>query len=541
MRMSLLSSSLPAATPSPSARPDPLLAPNEPAQSGGRILPTLMLAAIYALPIVVALRPVGVPVLDPDIWWHLRVGQWVSEHHTVPVTDPFSSYGADKPWIAYSWLYELLVYRLYEGFGLVGIVAYRVVMSLAVVAALHRLIRRREPQFLLAMCLTITAAFAVAPLFSERPWLFTILFSTLTLDVLLDLRAGRTTRGIWLLPIIFALWANLHIQFVYGLLLLGLACLAPWMDALLARFPRTPNPSPQRGEGRGVEGEGRILLLTAVCFAATLVNPYHVGLYGVVREYATQSGAFRCVNELRAMEFRETPDWVVLLLGAAAVFTLGRRRRLSSFEVLLLASTGILAFHARRDIWLLVLGALAILVNRKHKSITVDLIPSAFSRLYPCAGPAVLLTALIAFLIWQRDLNESSLRRKAAGVFPVEAAAVIRERGYAGPLFNDFNWGGFLIWSLPQLPVVLDGRTNLHGDERILRIGNTWAAGPGWRDDPDLASAGVVVADAQSPLGCVLVLDDRFELVYEDAIALVFVSNKRPRSGRHHREDTGTP
>jgi hypothetical protein len=547
MRMSLSSSCVHVATPSPPTPPEVPVASNEPAQAGGGILPTLMLAAVYALPIVVALRPVGVPVLDPDIWWHLRVGQWVSEHHTVPVTDPLSINGADKPWLAYSWLYEVLVYRLYETFGLAGIVAYRVVMSLAVVAALHWLVRRREPRFLVATGLTMTAAFAVAPLFSERPWLFTILFSTLTLDVLLDLRAGRTTRGVWLLPIIFALWANLHIQFVYGLLLLGLACLAPWMDALLARFPLTPNPSPPGGgegsnntplspaRGRGVGGEGRILLLTAVCFAATLVNPYHVGLYGVVREYATQSGAFRCVNELRAMEFRETPDWVVLLLGAGAVFTLGRRRRLSSFEMLLLASTGILAFHARRDIWLLVLAALAILVNRKHESIKKDLIPSAFSNLYPCAGAAVLLTALIALLIWQRDLNESSLQRKAAGVFPVQAAAVIRERGYAGPLFNDFNWGGFLIWSLPQLPVVLDGRTNLHGDERILRIGNTWAAGPGWRDDPDLASAGVVVADAQSPLGCVLVLDDRFELVYEDATARVFVSTKLPRSGSHHR------
>jgi hypothetical protein len=63
----------------------------------------------------------------------------------------------------------------------------------------------------------------------------------------------------------------------------------------------------------------------------------------------------------------------------------------------------------------------------------------------------------------------------------------------------------------------------LHGDERILRLGNTWAAGPGWRDDPDLARAGVVLADAQSPLAAVLVLDDRFQLVYADPVACVFI------------------
>jgi hypothetical protein len=95
-------------------------------------------------------------------------------------------------------------------------------------------------------------------------------------------------------------------------------------------------------------------------------------------------------------------------------------------------------------------------------------------------------------------------------------------------LYNDFNWGGFLIWSLPQLPVVVDGRTNLHGDERILRIGNTWAAGPGWQDDPDLARAGIIVAEAHTPLGGVLAFDERFRLVYEDAVARIFIRRRPP-------------
>lgn len=474
--------------------------------SPSRWLPVFLLAAIYAIPIVVALRPIAHPIIDPDIWWHLRVGQWVCEHRAVPMTDPCSAYGADKSWIAYSWFYEVLVYRLYETFGLAGIVAYRVAMSLAVVAALHRLIRRREPRFLVATGLTAAAALTLAPLFSERPWLFTILFTTLTLDVLLDLRDGRVTIGAWLLPIVYALWANVHIQFVYGLLLLGLACitLSCWRCGLAKRC-----------------------LLAALCLLATLANPYHVQLYRVVMEYATQSGAFHCVNELRALEFREAPDWVGLFLGAAAVFSLGRRQRLSSFEVLLLVSAGIFAFRSRRDLWWLVLASTAILASRERPR-PEESSGSLRSRLVTMSAATLLLVGLIGLLAWKRDLSEENMRRKVAAVFPVEAAAVVAERGYPGPLFNDFNWGGFLIWSLPQLPVVLDGRTNLHGDERILRIGNTWAAGPSWRDDPDLESAGVILADAQSPLGCVLGLDQRFELVHEDTVARVFV-RKRPR------------
>src|SRR5579883_293499 len=502
------------------------------APTSSRWLFVFMLTAIYAVPIVVALRPVAVPVVDPDIWWHLRVGQWVCEHRAVPVTDPFSRYGADKPWIAYSWLYEVLVYRLYEMFGLAGIVVYRVAMSLAVVAALHRLIRRREPRFLVAAGLTGVSALALTPLFSERPWLFTIFFTALTLDVLFDLHEGKVTLATWLLPIVYVLWANLHIQFVYGLFLLGLACIPfpCWRCRLVKRCT-----------------------LAGLCLLATLANPYHVQLYRVIVEYATQPGPFHCINELRALEFRETPDWVGLFLGAAAVFALGRRQRLSIFEVLVLASAGIFAFRSRRDLWWLVLASAAILASRERKG-SDEAVPQRLrARLIDIGAITLLLAGLVGSVAWKRDLSEENLRRKVASVFPVEATAVVADLDYPGPLFNDFNWGGFLIWSLPQRPVVLDGRTNLHGDERILRIGNTWAAGPGWRDDPDLESAGVVLADVQSPLGCVLGLDERFQLVYEDAIVRVFV-RKRPEArascptirgqssrAAHHRNETGTP
>ncbi|HTU91349.1 MAG TPA: hypothetical protein VMF69_14810 [Gemmataceae bacterium] len=465
-------------------------------------MPALMLAAIYAIPIVMALRPVD----DFDIWWHLSAGKWVCAHRAVPVTDPLSRWGADKPWIAYSWLFEVLVYRLYEAFGLAGIVAYRVAMSLAVVAALHRLVRRREPRFLVATFLTALAALALVPLLTERPWLFTILFSTLTLDVVLDLRDGRGGPGIWLLPLVYALWANLHIQFIYGLFLLGLACLPfpGWRCGLTKRWT-----------------------LAGLCLLATLANPYHVRLCGLIVELATQAGPLGYITEMHALAFRQALDWMVLLLGAAAVFVLGRRRRLSSFEVLLLASTGFFAFRSQRDLWFLVLAAVAILCVSE-----TDIPRSPVDR-RGWAAAAVLLAGLIGLLCWQRDLSEENLRRKVADVFPVEVAAVLAERGYPGPLFNDYDWGGFLAWTLPHLPVVLDGRANLHGDERILRLRNTWAAGPGWRDDPDLESAGVVLANASSPLSCVLVLDERFQLVHEDPLARVFV-RKRPGSQPSH-------
>ncbi len=487
--------------------------------SSGPALRFALTFAIYAIPLLVALRPVGTPVYDPDVWWHLRVGQWVVEHRAVPTTDPFSEHGKDRAWIAYSWLYEVLLYELYGAFGLSGVVLYRALLSLAITAAVHRLILRRGPPDVLGAGLTAACLLPIAMLFGERPWLFTILFGTWTLHAVLDLREGRRSPRPWLLPLVFATWANVHIQFVYGLALLLLACVAPVIDHFRkAGVESTATPLGSRRWWCTV-------LLSLTCLAATSINAYHWNLYRVVAEYASQPAAFRFVNELKAPEFREVCDWMALGLTLAATYALGYRQRASSFELLLLAGTAVLWLHARRDIWLpavaagsvLSAGPLAVAAGTPVRRWTL--------RARAALGGTLALLAVGLCIV--RDLSPSRLELAAASVFPVDAARHVAERGYTGPLYNDFNWGGYFIWSLRNLPVAIDGRTNLQGDDRLVRFGAVWAGGPSWHDDPDLAAAGLVIADPQTPLSSLLARDERFDLVYEDAVARVFVARRQ--------------
>jgi hypothetical protein len=82
-----------------------------------------------------------------------------------------------------------------------------------------------------------------------------------------------------------------------------------------------------------------------------------------------------------------------------------------------------------------------------------------------------------------------------------------------------------LIWSLPRLLVSMDGRTNLHGDQRIERSFNTWSGLRGWESDPELMKARLVIGDVNHALTAIMRTDPRFKLVYEDAIATVFVAS----------------
>jgi hypothetical protein len=401
--------------------------------------------------------------------------------------------------------------------GLPGILLFRVALVFAVAVAIHRLVAKREPRFIFATGLVGLALLPVGYLMSERPWLFTILFFTLTLDAILDLQAGRSRRAIWLLPAYFVLWANLHIQFIHGLFVLALACAAPLVDQHFGFG------EPGEHAGRvGSRSWWQLVWLTIACALATLCNPYGLRLYGVVFDYATQTGAYDLVEEHLAMDFRAAWNWALLSLSFGAAFALGRRRRISSFAVLLLASAAYFSFHSRRDLWFMVLTALALLTTGDRPRISL---PDRF-LLTPRRVLALGLGIILMFVAigWSQGISRARLEQAVEEKFPARAAAYVEKQAYVGPLYNSFDWGGYLIWRLPALPVSIDGRTNLHGVERIVRSYRTWAGEPGWETDPELTVARVVIGKSSSRLVHLLRKGPRFRLVYDDQLAVVLVA-----------------
>jgi hypothetical protein len=106
----------------------------------------------------------------------------------------------------------------------------------------------------------------------------------------------------------------------------------------------------------------------------------------------------------------------------------------------------------------------------------------------------------------------------------------VKGKGLSGPVYDDYSWGGYLIWN-PGLPVVIDGRQNVYGDERINRNIATWSGVPHWASDPDLKTAGVVIGPVNAPLTQLLRLSPAFDLAYEDHVAAVFVPRVNGETG----------
>jgi hypothetical protein len=470
---------------------------------------------LYSVPLPATLGP----VLDPDIWWHLRTGEWIIDHAAVPRVDPFSSFGMGKPWVAYSWLFEVIVYGLHETFGLVGIVLYTTVLSLLIAVALHRLVRRFTVPFGGEILLTAAGLAAMMPLFTPRPWLFTILFFIVELDLILTARRSGSARPLWLLPPLFVVWANIHIQFAYGLFLLGLAVAEPLLAKILPQALRSHSATPIPA--------APLLRVLAVCILATLVTPYHLHLYSTLNGLMQQTGQFRDIQEMQPLPFRDLASWTVLLTALTAAFSLGWQRNVQPFPLLAVIAGAFLSFRALRDVWFLAAVGLPIIATCWSNTDRGRCFPLTRRRVALVAAAVVVVLGVLS---WRQDISSASLELVAAEHYPTTAVAVVEAHGYQGPLYNDYTWGGYLIWRLRSIPVVMDNRGNVHGDRRIRRSIETWSGLNQWDSDPELLSARLVIAGVQTALASLLRFDSRFEMAYEDRVAAVFIA--RTRTGR---------
>jgi hypothetical protein len=448
-------------------------------------------------------------VSDPDIWWHLATGKWILQHHTVPMTDPFSSYGLGKPWIAYSWMFDIVAQLSYQAFGYMAFVYFEVLVRAALGVALFHLVYSLLPRFWQAAAITGVSLYAMSWVIGPRPGMLTILFGIIELDILLSVRRTGAVGKLWLLPAMLLIWANWHIQFVYGLLLLAVFACEPLAARLLKLRTTDENLLLVK----------RTWIVLVASAAATLVNPYGPRVYSTVFQYMHQPKAFSQIIELKAMTFREPANYAVLFLALSAAVAIGWRRDTRLLWPILLSIASFLAFRSVKESWFLAVIAACALADGWEWRSSND--PPRLVLRYRLLTAVWLVAALVAGFRFY-GVSRDFLEMQVTASFPETSAQYIEKHNLAGLLYNDFNWGGFLIWRLPQLKVAIDGRTNVHGDERVDHSVRVWTGRPEWATDPELLHANVVVAKKSTALASLLRLDPRFKIVYEDVQAAVF-------------------
>jgi hypothetical protein len=463
--------------------------------------------------------------LDPDVWWHLKVGATLLSTHRWPTVDSYSFTARGSPWIAYEWLGEVLLAAVQRAGGFRGLMALDLVLAVAILVALYALATMRCGNSKAAFVICAMLLPLVYPSCSLRPQMFGYLFLVLTLIVLARFRRGHT-GALWLLPPLFLIWVNTHGSFVLGLFALGVY----WASGLVEiHWGELESRLWTSGERLRLE------LVALLSVIALTITPYgaETCLYPLNMAFSQPINVAN-IQEWQSMSFDAFYGQLFLALVLGFVLAQVTLRPAWRLEELVLFFAGVAAacVHLR---FLLVFvpfcaPLLAVVAARG--------IPPYDPANDKYALNAVLMTLVVAAIFWffpSRARLESIVEEK----WPVKAVANLKLYPAFLPMYNTYGYGGYLIWQLDgKNKVFVDGRADVY--ERVgvladyLTISRLGVAAPFLLDAYGIQSC---LIDRDEPLGTLLGNLPGWQKIYGDPHSTLYV--RRPRAARSISSQSG--
>ncbi|HRY52495.1 MAG TPA: tetratricopeptide repeat protein [Candidatus Portnoybacteria bacterium] len=404
--------------------------------------------------------------INQDLGRHFKLGEIIWQTGQVPHTNLFSYTNPDFPFINHHWLSEVIYYLLSLVIGTKGLIVFNAIIILAAFALVWRLSWKKN-YFIFSTLAAILSAGLILERTDIRPETFGFLLLAIFL-VILDKNKEKISWHFWLLVPLSALWVNLHISFVYGLVLIFFF----FLDRLWRRRKAVYLLLKQKKAERYM---AKIILLGFLAGLATLVNPNT--WRGALYPLSIFSNFGYSIVENQSPFFLEglTSDPIITFFRVAIIaliclFLLNwRRNRL--FYILISLFCVIMSWSAIRNFPLLGLVILPILTD--NFAAWCERTGQFFAKWASWRGMGVLrlLTIILIFAILSASIYAvatgrfylKSMKPEQFGLLvPKGAEAAVdflKQNSFQGPMFNNFDIGSYLIWRLyPDYKVFIDGR-----------------------------------------------------------------------------------
>ena len=471
---------------------------------------------------------------DAGIGWHIRTGQQILSTHHIPRVDPYSSIMSGKPWIAWEWLYDVIVGALDSSMGLNGVIWFNALLIAATFAVTFHSMITRGTRLFAALVLILLAISASMIHVLARPhvltWLFVVIWFTILDGSEQESISGKIasrSRWLWLLPACMVIWVNLHGGFLLGLVL----CAIFWFSALWSWWAtaRTFDDTLLRlACGKRLRDLSAVTLL---CAAATFVNPYGWVLHRHILSYLRNPFLMDHIEEFQSPNFHQLAPrcFLALLLITLAALAI-RKRVLRTSELLLLLFAIYAGLSASRNIpvasilLVLVVGPLlpplGALAKFGKRMTAVDstlrghiwvIVATIFVLLVDVNGGRFVGTVLA-----NAHFDPSRM--------PVAAVDHLETMGISEPVLTPDSWGGYVIYRLyPRTKIVLDDRHDLYGEQVLASYLKMYRAQPGWDDFLRDHNVTCVLMPRNAAISAMLSQTPGWKSVYSDDIAIMFV------------------
>ena len=481
-------------------------------QRAARFTLTLNHVWIAAALLLIALRPLLTPIPPNDFWWHLATGRIIAATGAIPTVDSFSYTRAGQPFYDQSWLAQLFMYALHQIGGVSLLIFVQALVIALAYGLLLRLCIRRTGHVRLSVGLVLLTTLPLsATNWFVRPQSYVLPIFAAFLTLLTEYRLG-ISRRLWLLPLLMALWVNIHGSFVLGLALIGITFAGEVLKILERtknQEPRTADDSPELGSRFSVLGSLAFWgILTA---AVILLNPRGFAVLGYVSNLVGSNSVTALVTEWAPPTIRDIDGKIffAFLIGCGAVFIYARRRP-DLTDLLLFGTFLWLALGAGRNaVWYgFVATPLLIAQAATLRDAPGARVPFAGSA--PLNGLLIgMLTLLVVLALpWIKPALglPPSVGALILDETPVQAVAFLRAQPERPKhLFHTEAYGSYLIWAAPEQPVFVDTRIELYSYEQ-------------WRDYINLGQANNTAALIQKYAIDGMLLSTKYQQPLIDAI-----------------------
>jgi len=409
-----------------------------------------MLGACLVAALVSQLRNFQV---DPDLWWHIKVGQDIMRIHRWPTNDPYSFTVLGAPWLAHEWLGDVII-GFAAQFGLGALEASMMCLAGLIAIAIYYFASLSSRNSKAGFVSTLVVSIFAAANFNLRPQMFGALFLALTLIVLEHFRLGRP-RALWFLPAIFLLWINSHGSWIVGLGVVLVTLLGGLFEFRIGSI-----------EGVRWTKEQRIQLELALLGSLAVIplTPYGTRLATYPFLYASSFPlGLAYVAEWLPMPFNVFMGKMFLgvLAGSFVLQTMFHFKFRLQQWILAIGGIVMACMHMRFVMLFAPFFApiLAIMLARWIDGYRREKDKFVLN--------GVLMAAVIFAVLWYFP-KQSALEHSVEKQFPVRAVNFLHAHPVEGPMFNSYGFGGYLMGHLPEHKVFIDGREDLYEFEGVM-------------------------------------------------------------------------
>ena len=479
----------------------------------------IFVAILLVLTLNIAVGLLG----DGDTGYHIKTGEYILDTGKVPRVDIYSFITPPLKWTAHEWLAETIMAMIYRTSGLTGVVVFFATLLATTHWLLYAVLRTKSNDIILCTIITILATLTASSHWLARPHLFSLPLLLIWYH-LLDQFQYNDKSNLKYLPILMLLWVNLHGGFMLGIVLLIIYLFG---NLIYSLTDSPANALRYRAKAKSLS------LIALLVIAACIINPVGVEIFWFPFRVTSDRFIMDWVIEFMSPNFHQDLPFKYMFITVIAALAL-TRSRLNLIEAALLILVSYMALYSVRHV--LVFAIIVAPIMLKMSSDITENLPKWLSEFYQARRkvfadldgqlvgklwPAVALVVVLGLALLGRlrvNFNDK--------IFPVAAVEFLKGEKLSGNMFNNDEFGDYVIFSAwPQYKVFTDGRSDMYGEKHGSPYLKVAGVQPGWKEVLNRYDISWIFFQTQTALSAALLDTPEWHPIYSDKVATIFVRN----------------